>query len=143
VANLNNIHPSFLSLNFLTSRLTRWGFLFEGILKMSKQLTRIEASFTAALMAKIDASAYEFGSKIDYLSIDYNKATDDVLIGLKKDKEPDLSRISLKEAQFISWLIPYIVSMQNRSGISIQSIQAIYDGEGLKLDIMVNDDAKQ
>jgi hypothetical protein len=33
--------------------------------------------------------------------------------------------------------------MQNRSGISIQSIQAIYDGEGLKLDIMVNDDAKQ
>ncbi|WP_151752446.1 hypothetical protein [Acinetobacter bereziniae] len=110
---------------------------------MSKQFTRIEASFTAALMAKIDASAYEFGSKIDYLSIDYNRATDDVLIGLKKDKEPDLSRISLKEAQFISWLIPYIVSMQNRSGISIQSIQAIYDDEGLNLDIVVNDDVKQ
>ena len=73
---------------------------------MSKQFTQIEASFTAALIVKIEASAYEFGSKIDYLSIDYNKATDDVLIGLKKDKEPDVSRVSLKEAQFISWLIP-------------------------------------
>lgn len=110
---------------------------------MSKQLTRIEASFTAALIAKIDASAYDYGLKIDYLSIDYNKATDDVLIGLKKDKDPDVNRISLKEAQFISWLIPHIISIQNRSGISIQSIQVIYDEEGLNLDIVVNDDVKQ
>jgi hypothetical protein len=32
--------------------------------------------------------------------------------------------------------------MQNRSGISIQSIQAIYDDEGLNLDIVVNEDVK-
>ncbi|WP_315079780.1 hypothetical protein [Acinetobacter guillouiae] len=110
---------------------------------MSKQFTQIEASFTAALIVKIEASAYEFGSKIDYLSIEYNKATDDVLIGLKKDKEPDASRVSLKEAKFISWLIPHIISLQNRSGVSIQSIQAIYDVEGLDLDIVVNDNVKQ
>lgn len=110
---------------------------------MLKQLTRIEASFTAALIAKIDASSFDFGSKIDYLSIDYSKATDDVLIGLKKDKEPDVNRVSLKEAQFISWLIPHIISIQNRTGVSIQSIKVIYDDEGLSLDIVVDDNVKQ
>ncbi|MCH4245929.1 hypothetical protein [Acinetobacter gerneri] len=102
---------------------------------MQKQLTQIESNLNSTLIIKIKAWPYEQGKTLDYLSIDYDKPSDSVSVSLQTEVDLEKKRISLKEAEFVTWLIPQIRALEMEFNTSIESIKITYDTKGLTFDI--------
>ncbi|SPL69139.1 hypothetical protein [Acinetobacter stercoris] len=103
---------------------------------MSKQLTFIEAKLTSTLITRIEAWVYDYGESLKYVSIDYDKQSDGVLVSFLEGEDSQQKRLSLREAEFVTWLIPQVRSLETNNNCSIESIKIIYDAKGLLLDIL-------
>lgn len=95
----------------------------------------IEAEFLSAVMTKASAHQYDYGEPLTYLEVDYSKASDSVSVKFSDDDES--SDITLRKAEYVTWLIPNVKSIANKNGETIEGLSILLDYANNALSITV------